>query len=140
LPRKPTGNEVEFSTSFLKQTPNRPGITPERMNTMTLNRRINEAFKQVQVLPALTPAIIAGECARQTFRPVRACPETHATRPIAGARQLPRPIGQQGAGDATFYALLALSAVGGLGWAFGSVINSPASLPQFTAWLAQLLG
>ena len=110
------------------------------MNTIALNRRVNAAFKQAQILPTLTPAMMAGEVAPQTIRPTRTSPETHAATPIAGARQLPRSLGEQGAGNATFYALLALSAVGALGWAFGSMINSPASLPQFTAWVAQLLG
>ena len=110
------------------------------MNTIALNRTVNDAFKQVQVLPLLTPAMMAGECAPQTIRPTRTSPETHAATPTAVARQLPRPLREPGAGNSTIYARLALSAVGGLGLAFGSVINSPAISPQFTTWLAQLLG
>lgn len=115
------------------------------MNTIALNRNVNGAFKQVQLLPALTPGMIVDAGAPQTFCPTGL---TTPTRPKparvgkcpAAAHSLPRPLADQSAGETALFAVLALSAVGALGLGLAPIIPWSASLPQFTAWVAQLLG
>jgi hypothetical protein len=116
------------------------------MKTISLNRDMNATFKQVQLLPALTPAMLLGEFAPQTFRPTRptqpapARVEIPAATPHAAAHRLPRPVADQGTGESALFAVLALSTVLGLGQSLAPVLHWAPSLPSFTAWVAQLLG
>ena len=107
------------------------------MKTISLNRNVNVAFKQVQLLPVLTPEMSLGAGSLQAF-----CP-TRARRPAAScaaACQLPRPLADPGARESALFAVLALSAVLTLGLALTPMLHWSATWPQFTAWVAQLLG
>ena len=110
------------------------------MKTISLNQTVNVAFKQVQLLPALTPEMILGEGGTQTFRPT--CP-TRPTRPTPAleiSRQLPRPQADRGASESFLFAVLAVSTVFTLGVALTQILQWSTNLPRFTAWVMQLLG
>jgi len=111
------------------------------MNTISLNRNINEAFKQVQRLPVLTSAMKAGEPAPQASQPTRARletrPETDAAVPTATASQLPRPCGDHGSRERALFAVLGLCALFCVVQTFATVIAWSPTAPQLTAWVAQ---
>ena len=113
------------------------------MNTISLNRTMNTAFKQFQLLPALTSAERAGERSASSFGPTRARPETRPAfrvkAALASDRALPRPRTDRSLGEGALLAVLASSALFCVGQAFAPMAHVAPSWPAFTAWLAQWL-
>ena len=134
----------KLSSPFLKQTPGLPGITRERMNTILLNQSMNVTFKQVQLLPVLTPAMIVGERAARTLRatpaPVATGLETRAASSSVSDRQLPRSRPDRATGEQALFAVLGLSALICVGQALATMAAWSPNLPKFTAWVTQLIG
>src|ERR1041384_5589849 len=113
------------------------------MNTISLNRTMNVAFKQVQLLPVLTAEMLAGERSSRNLRPMPARPETRpagrVTTAPASDPALPRPRTDRSLGEGALLAVLASSALFCVGQAFAPVAHVAPNWPAFTAWLAQWL-
>lgn len=116
---------------------------------MTLNRPMNVIFKQAQLLPALTPAMLAGERTPRSFcptgltrptSPTKARLATPAAAPPAPAGQLPRLGAELSTGERVLFAVLTLSAVICVGQALAPTLQWAPNLPRFTAWVGRLSG
>jgi hypothetical protein len=111
------------------------------MNTISLNRNLNEAFKQVQRLPLLTSVMTAGQPAPQAYQAAPARRETRGANcgavPTATARQLPRPGANPDIGERALVAILGLCALFCVVQTFATVIAWSPNAPQLTARVAQ---
>ena len=100
---------------------------------------MNETFKQVQRLPVLTPAMMAGEHSRQTTPLTVARPDTHAAvraaAPSGPARSLPMLVADHGKGERGRSALLALGSVWCVGAALAAMLAGPPGSAPFNAWV-----
>lgn len=103
---------------------------------------MNAAFKQTQLLPALTAELIGSEGRDRTCCPQRGrvAPRrrTRASAPALSTRLPGLPARNRG--EAGMLAVLTFSAVLGVAQAAVSAVESAPHWPQFQAWVTRLIG
>lgn len=103
---------------------------------------MNVTFKQVQPLPRLDPAIFAAGKTPPTFHSIQPPQQDRQAAHLAATPVVTEPLPRLARNDAeeATFAILTLSAVLCVGQAIIAMIPWSASVPQFTAWVAQLIG